>query len=105
MSSSTDPLDLLGDPTRRKILELLQFRARAVVEISEELPVSRPAVSRHLRVMLDAGLVECQADGTRRVYAIRREGFASVAAYWDGFWTGALSSYKQTAESRRREKQ
>jgi predicted transcriptional regulator len=105
VSRSADPLDLLGDPTRRKILELLQSRARAVVEIADELPVSRPAVSRHLRVMLDAGLVECQADGTRRVYAIRREGFASVAAYWDGFWTGALGNYKHIAEHRHREKQ
>jgi predicted transcriptional regulator len=95
---SYDTLDLMGDSTRRTILELLRDRPRSVAAVADELPVSRPAVSKHLRLMLDAGLVDVTQVGTRRIYRIRPEGFAEVVRYWDGFWTGVLGRFKEHAE-------
>lgn len=94
-------LDLVGDGTRRTILELLRDRPRSVAEIASELPVSRPAVSKHLKLMLDAGLVSVRRDGTRRIYGIRPDGFAEIVAYWDGFWSGVLDTFKDHAEKGR----
>jgi DNA-binding transcriptional ArsR family regulator len=93
-------LDLLGDATRRRILEMLQERPRPVGALASQLPVSRPAVSKHLRVMKEAGLVADEVAGTRRIYRIRPEGFRPIAAYWDRFWTGALDSFNAHAEQR-----
>ena len=91
-------LDIVGDGTRRRILEMLRDRPRPVGEIAAELPVSRPAVSKHLRLMLEAGLVDVDQSGTRRIYRTRPEGFAEIVRYWDGFWSGALAGFKAYAE-------
>ena len=91
-------LDLVGDGTRRTILEMLRDEPRSVGEIAAELPVSRPAVSKHLRLMLEAGLVGVTQIGTRRIYRIRPEGFAEIVTYWDSFWSHALGQFKDYAE-------
>ena len=91
-------LDLVGDGTRRSILEMLRDRPRSVGELAAELPVSRPAVSKHLRLMLEAGLLDVTQIGTRRIYRTRPEGFAEIVRYWDGFWTDALARFKVHAE-------
>ena len=91
-------LDLVGDSTRREILDLLRQEPRPVGAIAAVLPISRPAVSKHLRLMLEAGLVEVTQDGTRRYYRIRPAGFAEIVNYWDRFWTGTLQEFKTHAE-------
>ncbi len=83
-------LDALGNPVRRAILTELRAHPLAVGEIAERLPVSRPAVSRHLRVLERAGLVEAREQGTRNVYSLRLQGFASVRSFLDEFWDVAL---------------
>jgi DNA-binding transcriptional ArsR family regulator len=88
----------LGDPTRRAVFELVALRARAVGELAAELPVSRPAVSQHLRVLKAAGLVVDRADGTRRIYAIDRDGVGALRAYLDRFWDNSLAAFKAAAE-------
>jgi DNA-binding transcriptional ArsR family regulator len=88
----------LGDPTRRAIFELLADGPRAVGDLAEELPVTRPAVSQHLKVLKEAGLVTDRADGTRRLYQINPEGVGALRAYLDRFWDRALASYKQAVE-------
>jgi DNA-binding transcriptional ArsR family regulator len=93
-----DPWSALGDPTRKAIFELLVDRPRAVVELADELPVSRPAVSQHLRVLKDAGLVVDQAAGTRRIYRVDPDGLAGLREDLDRFWGKALASYKAVAE-------
>ncbi len=91
-------LAALADPMRREIFELLAQRPRAVGDLAAGLPVSRPAVSQHLRVLKDAGLVADEAVGTRRVYRLEPRGLAELRHYLDGFWTGALAGYKSIAE-------
>ena len=91
-------LDALGDPTRRAIFERIAKGPLAVVEIARTLPVSRPAVSQHLKVLKDAGLVADRAEGTRRVYAIDRAGLAAVREYFDRFWDKALDAFRRAAE-------
>ena len=91
-------LAVLGDETRLAILELLAGGPRAVGELADELPVTRPAVSQHLKVLKDAGLVTARPDGTRRLYQLDPRGLAEVRAYFDRFWATALSSFKVTAE-------
>jgi DNA-binding transcriptional ArsR family regulator len=88
----------LGDPTRLAILERLTDRPSAVVDLARELPVSRPAVSQHLRVLKDAGLVVDQAVGNRRIYSVDPDGLAGVRDQLDRFWTKALAAYKATVE-------
>jgi DNA-binding transcriptional ArsR family regulator len=88
----------LGDPTRRAIFELLADGPRAVGDLAEQLPVTRPAVSQHLKVLKEAGLVTDRADGTRRLYQINPEGVDALRAYLDRFWDRALASYKQAVE-------
>jgi DNA-binding transcriptional ArsR family regulator len=88
----------LGDPTRKAIFELLLDGPRAVVELAGELPVSRPAVSQHLRVLKDAGLVIDQPIGTRRIYRVDPDGLAALRADLDLFWGKALAAYKTTVE-------
>jgi DNA-binding transcriptional ArsR family regulator len=91
-------LDALGDPTRRSILERLRRGARSVTELADELPVSRPAVSQHLRVLKDAGLVRERRDGTRRLYRIDPDGLAEVRDYFDDFWSDVLAAFKEAVE-------
>jgi DNA-binding transcriptional ArsR family regulator/uncharacterized protein YndB with AHSA1/START domain len=89
---------VLGDRTRRTIFELLAERPRTVGELAAELPVSRPAVSQHLKVLKDAGLVVDQPAGTRRIYRVNPDGTAAFRARLDNFWTSTLAAYKQSAE-------
>jgi DNA-binding transcriptional ArsR family regulator len=88
----------LGDPTRRTIFERLTERPAAVGDLARGLPVSRPAVSQHLRVLKDAGLVIDQAAGNRRIYAINTDGLSALRAELDRFWTSALTAYKTAVE-------
>ena len=88
----------LGDPTRRTIFERLADRPLAVVELARELPVSRPAVSQHLRVLKDAGLVVDQPVGTRRIYRVDQHGLAALRAELERFWGSALAAYKVAVE-------
>jgi DNA-binding transcriptional ArsR family regulator len=88
----------LGDPTRKAIFELLIDRPRAVVELAGELPVSRPAVSQHLRVLKDAGLVIDRPAGTRRIYRVQPDGLAALRADLERFWGRALATYKDLVE-------
>lgn len=80
---------------RRAILKELRANPLAVGEIAERLPVSRPAISRHLRILEEAGLVEVQENGTRNVYSVRLQGFASVREFMDDFWTSALDRLQE----------
>ena len=91
-------LEALGDPTRRAIFERLADGPLAVGELAQDLPVSRPAVSQHLRALKDVGLVTDRADGTRRLYAIDREGLAALRSYFDRFWDDALDAFRRAAE-------
>jgi DNA-binding transcriptional ArsR family regulator len=88
----------LGDPTRRAIFERLAGGPLAVGEIARDLPVSRPAVSQHLKVLKDAGLVVDERDGTRRLYRIDPDGIGALRAYLDRFWNQALAAFKEAAE-------
>ena len=98
MTAYGDVLSALADPTRRQVFELLRRGPRPVGELAGELPVSRPAVSQHLKVLKDAGLVREQRDGTRRLYAPNGDGLAALRDYLDGYWDEALAAFKQAAE-------
>jgi DNA-binding transcriptional ArsR family regulator len=89
----------LADPTRRAVFEGLRRGPRPVGEIARELPVSRPAVSQHLRVLKDAGLVRERRAGTRRYYSVNGDGLAELRSYLEGFWGEALTAFKEAAES------
>jgi DNA-binding transcriptional ArsR family regulator len=99
----SDGWTALGDPTRRAIFERLAKRPRAVGELAEGLPVSRPAVSQHLRVLKDAGLVVDRPAGTRRIYQLNPDGIGALRAYLDEFWSRALAAYKEVVEQRTEE--
>ena len=86
-------LDALGDPTRRAVLEVLKGGAQPVGEIARHLPVSRPAVSQHLRVLKEAGLVRDRKDGTRRLYSVEPEGLGDLRRYLEGLWDSALDAF------------
>lgn len=88
----------LGDRTRRAIVERLAERPRAVGELADALPVSRPAVSQHLKVLKDAGLVAEHAEGTRRIYRLRPEGVAALRDQLSTFWDRALAGYTNVTE-------
>jgi DNA-binding transcriptional ArsR family regulator len=92
-------LEALADPTRRAVLEQLRGGARSVGEIAAQLPVSRPAVSQHLKVLKQAGLVLDQPRGAARIYRIHAEGLRELRDWLDGFWGEALDSFKDYAES------
>src|SRR5919198_5193953 len=96
--STVDGLAALGDRTRRAIFERLAVRPRAVGELARELPVSRPAVSQHLKVLKEAGLVRDSANGNRRIYGVQPDGLAALRADLERFWTQALATYKQVVE-------
>jgi DNA-binding transcriptional ArsR family regulator len=91
-------LHALGDGTRLEIFELVARRPRAVVELASELPVSRPAVSQHLKVLKEAGLVTDRAEGARRIYELNPSGVAAIRDWLDGFWDEALARYKEEVE-------
>ena len=100
---TSDGLTALGDPTRRAIFECLAERPRAVGELADALPVSRPAVSQHLRVLKDAGLVTDNASGTRRIYRLNPEGVAAMRDQLDTYWNRALAGYVQAVDQERQE--
>lgn len=92
------PLDALGNPVRREILRRLQAKPMTVREIAALFPVSRPAISRHLRVLSDAGLVQATPEGASERYAVRIEGFEPVREYLERFWESALARLQALAE-------
>ena len=91
-------IGVLGDATRRAIFERLARGPSSVGELADELPVTRPAVSQHLKVLKDAGLVFDRPDGTRRLYQLDPDGVGALRAYVDRFWTQALDAFKAAAE-------
>jgi DNA-binding transcriptional ArsR family regulator len=93
-----DGLTALGDQTRRSIFERLADRPQAVGELASELPVTRPAVSQHLKVLKEAGLVIDRQAGTRRIYQLDPEGVGALRAYLDQFWNRALAAFKAAVE-------
>src|SRR4051794_5043730 len=95
----TNGMDALGDPTRRAIFERLAKGPTAVGDIAAELPVSRPAVSQHLKVLKQAGLVADRPDGTRRLYQLDPKGIGELRAYFDGVWLHALAAFKEAVET------
>ena len=94
-----DPFEALGDPTRREILRLLGEGDKPVHELAEALPISRPAVSRHLRLLKDAGLVAEEADGTRRIYHLEAGGLLAAQAYFAQVWGEAATRFRLLAEN------
>ena len=100
---SADIWTALGDHTRRAILELLAERPRAVGELAAELPVSRPAVSQHLKVLKDSGLVTEQAAGTRRIYRLNPAGVSALRDQLDTFWNRALAGYEDAVQETEKE--
>ncbi|MEO8469072.1 MAG: metalloregulator ArsR/SmtB family transcription factor [Chloroflexota bacterium] len=100
-STAGDPFGALGDPNRRAIVELLGGRERSVQEIADVLPISRPAVSRHLRLLKSAGLVVEEARGTRRIYRLHDEGIEAVQAYLERVWGDAAARFRLVAENLR----
>ncbi len=98
-----DGWEVLGDPSRRAIVACLARGPRAVGELADELPISRPAVSQHLKVLKDAGLVTDRAAGTRRVYRLNPAGVAALRDQLDAFWNRALEGYQGVVENPTRE--
>jgi DNA-binding transcriptional ArsR family regulator len=97
-----DPFEALGDPNRRAILGLLGSGSRSVQQLAGELPISRPAVSRHLRLLKEAGLVTEEARGTRRIYRLQDEGLSEVRAYLEQVWGDAAVRFRLVAENTER---
>jgi DNA-binding transcriptional ArsR family regulator len=95
----TGPFEALGDPNRREILRVLSSGGLAVGEIAAVLPISRPAVSRHLRLLKEAGMVTERADGTRRIYELQHQGANAVRAYVEAVWGEASARYRLVAEN------
>ena len=95
---ATNPFEALADPHRRAILELLHAGARSVREIADELPITRPAVSRHLRLLKEAGLVISAPEGTRRLYRLHDHGLDAVRTYLEHVWGDAAASFRSAAE-------
>jgi DNA-binding transcriptional ArsR family regulator len=93
----------LADPTRRDIFSRLAVRSRSVTDLASELPVSRPAVSQHLRVLKEAQLVRVRAEGTRRIYAVDPDGLQAMRAELESFWSATLTNFKRLAEAGPRE--
>ena len=91
-------LAVLADPTRRQVFERLRAGPRPVNALAAGLPVSRPAVSQHLKVLKDAGLVAERSEGVRRIYSVRREGLNELREWLDSFWGDALEAFKLEAE-------
>lgn len=102
--NTIEPIAALGDATRREIFELLAQSPCSVAELARRMPVTRPAVSQHLRVLKDAGLVTHRTQGTRHVYQIDPQGVAAIRDYLDRLWERALNDFKAAAERSYREK-
>lgn len=100
MLTNGHPLDALGDPTRRQIFELLRSGPQSVGELAAGLPVSRPAVSQHLRVLEEVGLVTHRRDGTRHLYELDSAGVVTLRDWVDGFWSEALARFKAVADTK-----
>ncbi|MFN2483693.1 MAG: ArsR/SmtB family transcription factor [Candidatus Limnocylindria bacterium] len=98
MTTNQEAMSALGDSTRAAIFDRLRHGPAPVVELARGLPVSRPAVSQHLRVLLDAGLVTARRDGTRRIYAVDPTGVREVRDYFDEMWRTALAAFKEAAD-------
>ena len=100
MSPAADPFEALSDPNRRAITQLLGQGERSVRELADALPISRPAVSRHLRLLKAAGLVADRAEGTRRLYRLHDEGIEAVRGYLEQVWGDAAARFKLAADNR-----
>ncbi len=100
MANESRILDALGDPTRRALFEKLGKSPCGVGELAQGLPITRPAVSQHLKVLREAGLVACRPSGTRRIYSVDQRGVEAMKRYFDTFWDQALSAFKAAAESK-----
>ena len=98
-TNGADGLGLLGDPTRRAIFELLARRPSTVGELAQQLPITRSAVSQHLRVLKDGGLVVSRAEGTRRIYRLNPDGVTALRAYLDRVWAEALTAFGKAAQA------
>jgi DNA-binding transcriptional ArsR family regulator len=98
-TNGADGLGLLGDPTRRAIFELLARRPSTVGELAQQLPITRSAVSQHLRVLKDGGLVVSRADGTRRIYRLNPDGVTALRTYLDHVWEEALTAFGKAAQA------
>ena len=98
-TNGVEGLGLLGDPTRRAIFELLARRPCTVGELAQQLPVTRSAVSQHLRVLRDGGLVVSRAEGTRRIYRLNPDGVTALRAYLDRVWAEALTAFGKAAHA------
>jgi DNA-binding transcriptional ArsR family regulator len=105
MANQLDGWTALGDPTRRAVFELLIAQPRSVGKLAKELPVSRPAVSQHLRVLKEAGLVVDHPAGNRRIYHVDRDGLAALRSQLERFWTAALANYKAIVENSMKEEE
>jgi DNA-binding transcriptional ArsR family regulator len=101
-AAAGDPFEALGDPNRREILRLLSNGDKPVRDIAAAMTISRPAVSRHLRLLKDAGLVAEQPEGTRRIYHLQDEGMRAVQAYLEGIWGEAAARFRLMAENTER---
>jgi DNA-binding transcriptional ArsR family regulator len=97
-ANGDEVLGLLGDPSRRAIFELVARRPSSVGEIADKLPISRPAVSQHLKVLKDGGLVASRPEGNRRVYSLDPHGVTALRAWLDGLWEHALANFQKFAE-------
>jgi DNA-binding transcriptional ArsR family regulator len=95
-----EALDALGDANRRAIVEILSHGGRSVQQIADELPISRPAVSRHLRLLKGAGLVSDRPDGTRHIYELRGEGVEAIRRYFAEVWDEAITRFRLVADNR-----
>jgi len=104
-ADAIDAMDALGEPMRRRLFERLRTGPSSVGELAAGLPVSRPAVSQHLRVLKEAGLVSERRDGTRRIYRIEPTGLAELRAYIDSFWDDALAAFAAAAEAESRKEE
>ena len=100
MLTNGHPLDALGDPTRRQVFELLRGGPRSVGELAAKVPVSRPAVSQHLRVLEDAGLVTHRREGTRHLYELDSSGVLLLREWVDEFWSEGLARFKAVADTK-----
>ena len=102
MANYQQAFHALGDPTRRAIFERLSKGPLAVVQVADGFPVTRPAVSQHLKVLMEAGLVAVHQEGTRRLYRIDPEGVSALRDYLDRMWDAALQAFKAAAEKERK---
>jgi DNA-binding transcriptional ArsR family regulator len=98
-TNGVDGLGLLGDPTRRAIFELLARRPSTVGDLAQQLPITRSAVSQHLRVLKDGGLVVSSAEGTRRIYRLNPDGVTALRAYLDRVWAEALTAFGKAVQA------